>query len=105
MVWTARTLAVSRPASLRPFVNVNSLPASDLVAPSAVDVNTSVSLVSQTIDWINTNGGTWTDAANANVDWSTGNIPTSVDVVVINLSGSGSYTVTIPSGKSQTRHH
>ena len=58
------------------LVNVSLLPASDLVAPSAVDVNTSVSLVSQTIDWINTKGGTWTDAANANINWSTGTLPT-----------------------------
>ena len=54
----------------------------------------------QTVEWINTNSGTWTDTANAGANWSAGSLPSSIDNVVIDLSSSGAYTVTIPNGAS-----
>ena len=82
-------------------VNVSTLAASDLVAPGAIAIDTSITPVTaSTVEWINTNGGTWTDTANAGADWSTGSLPSSIDNVVIDLSGSGAYTVTIPNGAS-----
>ena len=54
----------------------------------------------QVDQWINAGGGSWTSTANAGVDWSTGTIPLSTDDVVIELSGSAAYTVTITSGAS-----
>ena len=87
-------------------VNVNTVAASDLVAPVTIAIDTSVTPVTASnvtaskVEWINTNGGTWTDTANAGADWSTGSLPSGIDNVVIDLSGSGAYTVTIPNGGS-----
>ena len=82
-------------------VNVNTLAASDLVAPSTFAIETSITPVTASkFEWINTNSGTWTDTANAGANWSAGSLPSSIDNVVIDLSSSGAYTVTIPNGAS-----
>ena len=74
---------------------------SDFVYPSAVAINAAI-VADPTVEWINTNGGTWTDAANVKADWSTGSLPGSGDDVTIDLPGSDAYTVTIPTGATAT---
>ena len=72
---------------------------SDFVDPSTVAINTAI-LATPVAQWINASGGSWTSTANAGADWSTGSVPISTDDVVIALSGSAAYTVTITSGAS-----
>jgi FecR protein/WD40-like Beta Propeller Repeat len=61
-----------------------------------------VPVVALTDEWINTNGGTWTDVANAATNWSAGALPRSIDSVLIDQSGAAPYVVTLPSGASVT---
>ncbi|MGA2893337.1 MAG: hypothetical protein ABSE22_10730 [Xanthobacteraceae bacterium] len=62
----------------------------------------SINQIAQTDAWINTNGGSWTDTADAAADWSLGAIPSSVDSVLLGQAGSGAYVVTIPDGGTAT---
>ena len=64
------------------------------------DTGVAITTTAQTDDWINTSGGTWTDAANEATNWSDGLLPRSIDTVVIGATGSGPYTVVIPSGQT-----
>ena len=59
---------------------------------------TAVTAVAQADEWLNPSGGTWTDNTDAATNWSDGALPRSVDDVLIDLAGSGPYTVTIPNG-------
>ena len=61
-----------------------------------------VPVVALTDEWINTNGGTWTDMANAATNWSAGALPRSIDSALIDRSGAAPYVVTLPSGASVT---
>ena len=59
----------------------------------------------QTDEWLNTsgaNGAVWTDTINAGTNWSLGAVPGSSDDVLIDQSGAGPYTVSIPDGASAT---
>ena len=76
----------------------NALVAAGVTEDTGVAITTSA----QTDEWLNTNGGTWTDTANAGTNWSDGAQPRSVDSALIDLSGSGAYIVTIPNGTSAT---
>jgi T5SS/PEP-CTERM-associated repeat protein len=74
-----------------------------LLGPDASSTpGTEITFGSLTVDWINASGGTWTDSANADADWSSGTIPTGADDVVIDLAGSAAYTVLIANGTSAT---
>ena len=57
-----------------------------------------VTALAQGDEWLNTSGGTWTDSTDAATNWSDGALPRSIDNVLIDLAGSGPYTVTIPNG-------
>ena len=57
-----------------------------------------VTAVAQGDEWLNTSGGTWTDSTDAATNWSDGALPRAIDNVLIDLAGSGPYTVTIPNG-------
>ena len=62
-----------------------------------------IDVTSKTDEWLNTsgaNGAIWTDTTNAGTNWSLGAVPSSSDNVLIDNSGSGPYTVTIPSGQT-----
>ena len=72
---------------------------SDFVAPLAVAINTAI-VADPIVQWINTNGGIWTDAANESANWATSSVPISTDDVVIGILGSSEYTVTIPGSAS-----
>ena len=63
-------------------------------APQTITLN--LIPVAQTDEWLNTSGGTWTDATDASTNWSTGALPRSIDAVLIDKSGT--YTVNIPGG-------
>jgi hypothetical protein len=54
------------------------------------------------VEWINTNGGSWTNADDAGANWSTGTIPTGGDTVMIDVTSANDYTVTIPCDASVT---
>ncbi len=73
--------------------NDNGVTTSETSAPTAI-----VPAAELTDEWLNTNGGSWTDAANASTNWGNGALPRSIDEVLIDESGT--YTVTIASGAS-----
>ena len=74
--------------------------AGNALAAASVTEDTGVAIITsaQNDEWLNTSGGTWTDSTDAATNWSDGALPRAIDNVLIDLAGSGPYTVTIPNG-------